>query len=111
MYILSVLKAIPQGEWFCPDCKPKEVRTPRKERKSTIEEDDDDEDEAETVDSVKEESDEETEDDEDLNVYSSDQSEEEQYAAFILNTIRIIKKLVLQLCKLFISVIVIVNCL
>jgi bromodomain adjacent to zinc finger domain protein 1A len=29
------LKAIPEGEWFCPECKPKDVeKTPRKIRKS-----------------------------------------------------------------------------
>lgn len=41
MYCLRPrLKVIPDGEWFCPDCKPKIVeKTPRKMRKSFIEDD------------------------------------------------------------------------
>ena len=33
-----VLKIVPEGEWFCPDCRPKNIeKTPRKIRKSFIE--------------------------------------------------------------------------
>lgn len=52
MYCLKPkLKSIPKGEWFCPDCKPKErVRSPRKKvRKSfSINDFESDEDEEET---------------------------------------------------------------
>lgn len=30
-------QTIPKGDWFCPDCKPKETkRSPRKERRRTF---------------------------------------------------------------------------
>jgi len=45
MYCLRPqLKDIPDGQWFCPDCKPKDVeRTPRKIRDTFKEEEENDE--------------------------------------------------------------------
>lgn len=37
------LQHIPQGDWFCPDCRPKEIRTPRKGRRRTFSEETDEE--------------------------------------------------------------------
>ncbi len=41
MYCLRPkLKTVPEGEWFCPDCKPKNVdRTPRKIRRMDVDTD------------------------------------------------------------------------
>lgn len=52
---------MPQGEWFCPTCRPKEVKppTPRKSRRIFTEEDEEEEEEEEE--SEEEEGDEEDE--------------------------------------------------
>ncbi|KAK3751462.1 hypothetical protein QZH41_000753 [Actinostola sp. cb2023] len=55
------LAQIPEGNWFCPDCRPKEPRRSERRRRAPVR-DDDDEDEEEEYDSEEEEdSDEESE--------------------------------------------------
>merc|ERR1719189_2342839 len=55
MYCLKpVMKKVPEGDWFCPECKPKErIRSPKKNvrsgRFSMCEEEDEDEDEDDDV--------------------------------------------------------------
>jgi len=41
---LLIFQQVPVGDWFCPDCRPKEIVcfTPRKSRKSFTEETDSD---------------------------------------------------------------------
>ncbi|XP_069119018.1 bromodomain adjacent to zinc finger domain protein 1A-like [Argopecten irradians] len=71
MYCLKPrLKNVPSGDWYCPDCKPKETkRSPLKNRRRTFseqsEEEEEEEEEDEEVDSEEEEEDEEVEEDED----------------------------------------------
>ncbi|KAJ8308342.1 hypothetical protein KUTeg_013216 [Tegillarca granosa] len=46
--IYLVIKTVPQGDWFCPDCRPKETkRSPRKGRRRTFSEKSEEEDAAE----------------------------------------------------------------
>ena len=59
---------IPQGDWFCPACRPKEiVRTPRKRRRSIFEEEEAAEEIGEhvTISSVSSSEEEEEDEDED----------------------------------------------
>jgi bromodomain adjacent to zinc finger domain protein 1A len=87
MYCLKpAVKHVPKGDWFCPDCRPKEVmRTPRKQRrKSRV--DESSEEEAETssdedLDSSEKEDEEEDEnssDEEDSSDEDEDDSDEEE---------------------------------
>lgn len=47
---------IPQGDWFCPDCRPKDiVRTPRKQRRKSIFDEEEEVDDPVTVSSESEE--------------------------------------------------------
>ena len=51
--VASVFQNVPKGDWFCPDCKPKETkRSPRKGRSRTFsqEESSDEEEEEEEAD-------------------------------------------------------------
>ncbi|XP_057716248.1 bromodomain adjacent to zinc finger domain protein 1A isoform X2 [Corythoichthys intestinalis] len=64
------LKSIPEGEWFCPDCRPKESkRLPSRQRLSMEDEREDDEEES------KEDEDEEESEEEELVVASSKKSQ------------------------------------
>jgi len=38
---------VPAGEWFCPDCRPKEVKSPRKGRRRAFSQEDSSEEEEE----------------------------------------------------------------
>lgn len=69
MYCLKPpVKTVPEGDWFCPNCRPKEVRpSPRKGRQTYIAESDDSESESE-----------EEEEDEDEEEERSDEEEEEE---------------------------------
>ena len=64
-------QTVPDGDWFCPNCRPKEVRpSPRKGRQAYIAESDDsddseEEEEEEEEDENEEQSDEDDDDDED----------------------------------------------
>lgn len=71
LYCLKpVLKTVPQGDWFCPDCRPKETkRSPRKGRRRTFSE------KSQEEDAVEAEEEEEEEDEEEA---SSDEEEEEE---------------------------------
>ncbi|XP_014676172.1 PREDICTED: bromodomain adjacent to zinc finger domain protein 1A-like [Priapulus caudatus] len=65
MYCLKPkVKAIPTGEWFCPECKPKEARSPRKQRKLVVEEEEEEKEEEEEEEEEDEECDEEEEEEE-----------------------------------------------
>ena len=52
---MVLFQNVPKGDWFCPDCRPKETkkRSPRKERRRTFsehqssDEEEDDDEEAE----------------------------------------------------------------
>ncbi|XP_027891149.1 bromodomain adjacent to zinc finger domain protein 1A [Xiphophorus couchianus] len=74
------LKHVPEGSWFCPDCRPKQrsSRLPSRQR-SSIDEDEEEEDEenGEEDDSEEEEESEEEEDDEE----EEDEEEEEEVVA------------------------------
>ena len=66
-----VLQKIPEGDWFCNECKPKDImKTPRKARRqsSTRDRDDSSEDEEE----------EEMEDEDDAQTSSEDNEEEDE---------------------------------
>ncbi|XP_077587138.1 bromodomain adjacent to zinc finger domain protein 1A [Stigmatopora nigra] len=61
------LKSIPEGDWFCPDCRPKTKsrRLPSRQRSSTDEEDEDEsEDEEESTQEEEDEDEEESEEEE-----------------------------------------------
>ncbi|XP_052275463.1 bromodomain adjacent to zinc finger domain protein 1A-like [Dreissena polymorpha] len=46
MYCLKPqLKVVPEGEWFCPDCRPKELKSPRKGRRRAFSQEDSSEEE------------------------------------------------------------------
>lgn len=83
MYCLKpVLKKVPQGNWFCHDCKPMEIRTPQKKGRKKVEEEDDTEDsddseEEEDDDSDEGEQDSDDEEDEDADSDDEEGSEEE----------------------------------
>lgn len=74
MYCLKPpLKHVPQGEWFCPDCRPKDVkRSPRKGRRRTFsereevssEDEEEEEDSEEEIESGEEEAEDEASSDE-----------------------------------------------
>ncbi|XP_061598939.1 bromodomain adjacent to zinc finger domain protein 1A isoform X2 [Cololabis saira] len=66
------LKFVPEGDWFCPDCRPKQrsSRVPSRQR-SSIEEEDEDNDEEEEEEEEEEESEEEEEE-------SEEEEEEEE---------------------------------
>ncbi|KAL4238265.1 Bromodomain adjacent to zinc finger domain protein 1A [Mactra antiquata] len=69
MYCLKPpIKHIPQGEWFCPDCRPKDVkRSPRKGRRRTFSEhvSSDEEEQEETANSDEEDGEDEASSDDD----------------------------------------------
>lgn len=68
MWLSIFLQTVPEGDWFCPNCRPKEVRpSPRKGRQTYIAESDDSESESE-----------EEEEDEDEEEERSDDEEEEE---------------------------------
>lgn len=51
---------VPTGDWYCPNCKPKEVkRSPRKDRRKTFEEEEQEVEEEEDDDEEEEEEEEE----------------------------------------------------
>ncbi|XP_024124234.1 bromodomain adjacent to zinc finger domain protein 1A [Oryzias melastigma] len=60
------LKSVPEGDWFCPDCRPKQrsSRIPSRQRSSIDEEEEESEEEEEEDDSEEEEDSEDEEDDE-----------------------------------------------
>ncbi|XP_034530820.1 bromodomain adjacent to zinc finger domain protein 1A isoform X2 [Notolabrus celidotus] len=69
------LKSVPEGDWFCPDCRPKQrsSRVPSRQRSSIDEEEEEEEDEEEEVEEEEsEEEEEETEEEEE-----SEEEEEE----------------------------------
>ena len=79
MYCLKPkLKSVPQGDWYCNDCKPKErLRSPKKKTKRrnfSMVEDDDDSNEAEE----QEEADDDDEDNEAASDDEEDGEEEEE---------------------------------
>ncbi|XP_060068944.1 bromodomain adjacent to zinc finger domain protein 1A-like [Ylistrum balloti] len=72
MYCLKPrLKNVPSGDWYCPDCKPKETkRSPLKSRRRTFseqseDEEDDEEEEADSDEEEEEDGEEEAEEEED----------------------------------------------
>lgn len=68
IWLSIFLQTVPEGDWFCPNCRPKEVRpSPRKGRQTYIAESDDSESESE-----------EEEEDEDEEEERSDEEEEEE---------------------------------
>ncbi|XP_077395143.1 bromodomain adjacent to zinc finger domain protein 1A isoform X2 [Festucalex cinctus] len=78
------LKNVPEGEWFCPDCRPKKRsgRLPSRQHSSLDEEEEDEnEDVDEEEDSEEEETDEETEESDD-----DDESEEEEAQFVVTNS-------------------------
>ncbi|XP_022332598.2 bromodomain adjacent to zinc finger domain protein 1A-like [Crassostrea virginica] len=74
MYCLKPrLKHIPKGDWFCPDCKPKETkRSPLKQRRRTFTED------ASEDEDMEDEQEEEEESDEELIEEEEEEEEEEE---------------------------------
>jgi len=46
-FACCVLQQVPAGEWFCPDCRPKEVKSPRKGRRRAFSQEDSSEEEEE----------------------------------------------------------------
>uniref|UniRef100_A0A3P9JXH2 Bromodomain adjacent to zinc finger domain protein 1A n=1 Tax=Oryzias latipes TaxID=8090 RepID=A0A3P9JXH2_ORYLA len=60
------LKSVPEGDWFCPDCRPKQrsSRIPSRQRSSIDEEEDESQEEVEEDDSEEEEDSDDEEDDE-----------------------------------------------
>uniref|UniRef100_A0A8P4G4T2 Bromodomain adjacent to zinc finger domain protein 1A n=1 Tax=Dicentrarchus labrax TaxID=13489 RepID=A0A8P4G4T2_DICLA len=73
------LKSVPEGDWFCPDCRPKQrsSRLPSRQRSSIDEEEDEDEDE-EQEESEEEESEDEEEESEEEEEESEEEEEEEE---------------------------------
>ncbi|XP_022621867.1 bromodomain adjacent to zinc finger domain protein 1A [Seriola dumerili] len=71
------LKAVPEGDWFCPDCRPKQrsSRVPSRQRSSIDEEEEQEEDEEEEEE--EEESEEEEEESEEEEEEESEEEEEE----------------------------------
>ncbi|KAL5008235.1 hypothetical protein ScPMuIL_013816 [Solemya velum] len=70
---------IPEGDWFCPTCRPKEKRSPRKDRKKTYESSEEEEEESgeeEEAEEEEEESGEEEEEDSDQDSDSEDLEED-----------------------------------
>ncbi|KAM6968591.1 bromodomain adjacent to zinc finger domain protein 1A [Tautogolabrus adspersus] len=74
------LKAVPEGDWFCPDCRPKQrsSRVPSRQRSSIDEEEEEEDDEEQ--DEEEEESEEEEEETED------EESEEEEEEVVVSST-------------------------
>ena len=66
MLLFHCVQNVPRGDWYCPDCKPKElVRTPLKRRKSSVfEEEKDDSFSSSSCDEDSSEEEEEVSDDE-----------------------------------------------
>ncbi|ELT88139.1 hypothetical protein CAPTEDRAFT_221184 [Capitella teleta] len=77
MYCLKpAVKKVPLGDWYCMDCKPKEVvRTPRKRRRSVFEEEEEEEEESHAS---SESSQEEEDGDEDTEADTEEDEEEEE---------------------------------
>ncbi|XP_028251330.1 bromodomain adjacent to zinc finger domain protein 1A isoform X2 [Parambassis ranga] len=69
------LKSVPEGDWFCPDCRPKQrsSRVPSRQRSSI--------DEEEEVDEEEEEEDEASEEEEEESEEEEEESEEEEVAS------------------------------
>ncbi|XP_077477226.1 bromodomain adjacent to zinc finger domain protein 1A [Stigmatopora argus] len=70
------LKSIPEGDWFCPDCRPKDKsrRLPSRQRSSTDEEDDSEDESEDDEGSAREDEDEDEEE-------SEEEEEEERVVA------------------------------
>lgn len=81
MYCLKpALKTIPTGDWFCPDCRPKEIkRSPLKGRRKTFVEESDREEEESS--DEEEESEEEEEDLDEESEAEEDSEEEDSFCA------------------------------
>ncbi|XP_033628506.1 bromodomain adjacent to zinc finger domain protein 1A-like isoform X2 [Asterias rubens] len=79
MYCLKPkLKKVPQGEWYCKDCKPKEIhRSPRKQRRNMMKKEEVEEEEEEEEEEASSEEEEEEEDEEQEADTSSEEEEEE----------------------------------
>ncbi|XP_022096369.1 bromodomain adjacent to zinc finger domain protein 1A-like [Acanthaster planci] len=80
MYCLKPpLKKVPQGEWYCKDCTPKE-RSPRKQRRTAMEKkkQEEEEEDEEEEDSSEEESSEEEEEEQASSDEEEEESEEEE---------------------------------
>ena len=75
---LIPLQSVPRGDWYCPDCRPKDlVRTPLKRRKSSLfDEETEEEEESEAESSDEESGNDDDDDDEDEDEASTaDESE------------------------------------
>ncbi|KAM9708571.1 bromodomain adjacent to zinc finger domain protein 1A isoform 1-T3 [Menidia menidia] len=74
------LKSVPEGDWFCPDCRPKQrsSRVPSRQRSSIDEEEDEEDDVEEEQESEDEEESEEEEEEEEEEEDEEEEEEEEE---------------------------------
>ncbi|XP_071354679.1 bromodomain adjacent to zinc finger domain protein 1A isoform X2 [Trachinotus anak] len=79
------LKSVPEGDWFCPDCRPKQrsSRVPSRQRSSI-----DEEEEQEDSDEEEEEEEEEEESEEEEEESEEEESEEEEEEEVVVSTRR-----------------------
>ncbi|XP_062252895.1 bromodomain adjacent to zinc finger domain protein 1A isoform X2 [Platichthys flesus] len=71
------LKTVPEGDWFCPDCRPKQrsSRVPSRQRSSVDEEEEEDEEEEQQQETEEEESEEEEEEESEDELEESEDEE------------------------------------
>ncbi|KAL9952948.1 hypothetical protein ACROYT_G040281 [Oculina patagonica] len=78
MYCLKPpIKEIPEGQWFCADCRPKETRRSERRRKPEAKEEDEEEDERKSAEEEEESEEEEASEEEEDDDSESDSEEEE----------------------------------
>uniref|UniRef100_A0A8P4GE18 Bromodomain adjacent to zinc finger domain protein 1A n=1 Tax=Dicentrarchus labrax TaxID=13489 RepID=A0A8P4GE18_DICLA len=84
------LKSVPEGDWFCPDCRPKQrsSRLPSRQRSSIDEEEDEDEDEEQEESEEEESEDEEEESEEEEEESEEEEEEEEEEEVVVVSTKR-----------------------
>ncbi|XP_030574550.1 bromodomain adjacent to zinc finger domain protein 1A isoform X2 [Archocentrus centrarchus] len=77
------LKSVPEGDWFCPDCRPKQrcSRLPSRQRSSIDEEEEEEDDEQEEEEEESEDEEEESEEEE-----SDEEEEEEEEEEVVVST-------------------------